>query len=164
MGAAYLVFVGSVSPTLLATNMKMKVGERDGQTHVLVYSDEANQTFSGNVLRAGGRIATYQLATYEGRPVMAKAVELPESFLLHQNYPNPFNPKTTIDFELPQATDVSLDVFNATGQHVATLVSGHLEAGEHTAEWDATGFASGIYMYRLKAGAYSGTRKMVLLK
>ncbi len=89
---------------------------------------------------------------------------LPTDFSLHQNYPNPFNPTTTIAFEVPRAADVSLEIFNSLGRKVTTLKEGHVLAGTHTIEWDATGSASGMYFYRLTAGDHSETRKMLLLK
>ncbi len=85
-------------------------------------------------------------------------------FVLQQNYPNPFNPATTIRFFLRRAAGVQLDVFNVRGQRVAQLFRGRLPAGEHTRQWDAAGFASGIYYYRLQTAAGRETRKMVLLR
>jgi hypothetical protein len=94
---------------------------------------------------------------------------LPREFALDQNHPNPFNPVTMIGFSLPQACDVSLDIFNIAGQKVASLVNGMLEAGNHNIEWDSRGsdgqpLASGIYFYRLRAGEFIDTKKMMLLK
>jgi len=94
---------------------------------------------------------------------------LPAKFTLEQNYPNPFNPATSIIFSLPTASTVTLDVYNILGQNVANLAAGRLEAGRHTVVWegvDAAGkeVASGIYFYRLKAGDYTASRKMLLLK
>ncbi|MBU0983785.1 MAG: T9SS type A sorting domain-containing protein [candidate division Zixibacteria bacterium] len=89
---------------------------------------------------------------------------VPDDFGLDQNYPNPFNPTTEISFSLPQAGAVSLDVYNVTGQHVATLVEGNLGAGYHTATWDATAYSSGVYFYRLVSTSGVATRKMILLK
>ena len=91
----------------------------------------------------------------------------PENFYLEQNYPNPFNPVTMINYQLPMSNDVELSVYNLLGQKVATLVSEKQKAGYHQVKWDAsrtTGMASGIYLYRLRAGQYIDTRKMVLIK
>jgi hypothetical protein len=88
----------------------------------------------------------------------------PSRFFLGQNYPNPFNPSTAITFQLPERGTVSLKVFDTVGRDVATLVSGTMQAGEHTARFDAKDLASGIYFYRLTAGDGSRTRKMLLLR
>ncbi len=89
---------------------------------------------------------------------------IPENFSLGQNYPNPFNPGTTISFELPKSSRVSLMVFGLKGQHIATLVSGQLPAGEHFAAFDATGLPSGIYFYRLQADTFIAARKLMLVR
>jgi len=93
----------------------------------------------------------------------------PTSFVLHQNFPNPFNPTTTINFSLPNADDIDLEIFNMLGQKVTTLESGRLPAGEHTFDWNATddsgqNVATGVYFYRLKTSSFTQTKKMVLLK
>jgi murein DD-endopeptidase MepM/ murein hydrolase activator NlpD len=89
---------------------------------------------------------------------------IPNEFVLEQNYPNPFNPVTNIRYQLPTATHLKLSIFNIFGQEVATLVNEHQEAGFKSAEWDATGFPSGIYYYRLQSGVGVKISKMVLLK
>lgn len=90
---------------------------------------------------------------------------LPEGFELHQNAPNPFNPQTTIAFSLPEGGQVTVEIFNAAGQIVATLVDNFLVAGNHAVVWDANGFAGGIYLCRVKVDGYViGTRKMLLTK
>ena len=89
---------------------------------------------------------------------------LPTEFGLSQNYPNPFNPSTTIRFELPMSGEVSLKVFDLLGREVATIVSGHKDAGTHIVRWEATSQPSGVYLYRLQASEFLETRKLVLLK
>lgn len=89
---------------------------------------------------------------------------LPISYTLQQNYPNPFNPATEISFDLPEETAVRLEVFNVLGQQVATLIDSRMEAGSHTVEWQADGFASGLYLYRLTTRDFVSTKKMLLLK
>ncbi|UCD94500.1 MAG: VCBS repeat-containing protein [Candidatus Zixiibacteriota bacterium] len=89
---------------------------------------------------------------------------IPTGFKLHDNYPNPFNPRTTIGFTLPAPGDVLLQVYNIAGQKVATVADGFYGAGTHNVIWDATGAASGVYLYRIEAGNNSASKKMLLLK
>jgi len=92
-------------------------------------------------------------------------VEIPRTTELHQNFPNPFNPITTIAYQLSRVSQVDLSVFNILGQKVATLVSEKQKAGNYKVEWDATGFASGVYLYRLSTDKdYVQTKKLVFLK
>jgi len=89
---------------------------------------------------------------------------VPGVFDLKQNYPNPFNPSTFIDYDLPKASHVTLKVFSVTGQEVATLVNENHEAGHFTVQFNAGTLASGIYFYRLQAGEFVSTKKLLLLK
>ena len=86
------------------------------------------------------------------------------TLLLFQNYPNPFNPSTSISFSLPSESFVTLKVFDILGREVAVLVSEKLPAGNHTQQWHAKNLPSGVYIYRLQAGTFTQTRKLVLLK
>ncbi|WP_340106251.1 cohesin domain-containing protein [Rhodohalobacter sp. 8-1] len=89
---------------------------------------------------------------------------IPGQFVLEQNYPNPFNPTTTIQFGLPEAGDVSLEVFDMTGRRVATLVNENKSAGWHNVTFDASNLASGMYIYRIQSGNFISTRKLTLIK
>lgn len=89
---------------------------------------------------------------------------IPDNFILMQNYPNPFNPTTTISFDIPLRSFVSLKVFDMLGREVSTIISGELGAGTYTWQWDAANMPSGIYFYRLQAGTYGQTKKFILLK
>jgi hypothetical protein len=90
--------------------------------------------------------------------------QLPTEFSLLQNYPNPFNPMTTIRYALPVESDVTLKVFNVLGQEVATLIQEQEKAGYKSVNWIATGVSSGVYFYRLKAGGFVQTKRMLLLR
>jgi len=90
--------------------------------------------------------------------------QVPSELILGQNYPNPFNPTTTIEFSLPHTDFVTLKIYNILGEEVATLVSEKLHAGRYKYEWDAGELVSGIYFYQLRAGDFTQTHKMILLK
>jgi photosystem II stability/assembly factor-like uncharacterized protein len=89
---------------------------------------------------------------------------IPDKFVLYQNYPNPFNPATKIKFDIPQAGAVRLVIFDILGREVASLVNKELKAGTHEISWDASKFTSGIYFYTIKAGDFTDTKKMILVK
>jgi hypothetical protein len=88
----------------------------------------------------------------------------PMGFELSQNYPNPFNPSTTIRYALPQRARVALTVFNTLGQQVSTLVNGSEEAGYHDVRFDGGDLASGVYFYRLRAGGYVASKRLLLIR
>lgn len=95
--------------------------------------------------------------------------KLPDHFVLEQNFPNPFNPETTIHYQIPKATEVEITIFNLRGQKIRTLVKQNQPAGFYSVQWDGTSetgqqVANGVYLYKLKAGDFIQTRKMLLLK
>jgi len=92
------------------------------------------------------------------------SITIPNEYTLDQNYPNPFNPSTTISFSIPTAGNVNLSVYDMLGQKVATLISGAQNAGDYKVNWNAAGFSSGIYLYRLVTGFKVISKKMTLLK
>jgi len=92
------------------------------------------------------------------------STDLPTHFILSQNYPNPFNPTTTITFALPVKSFVSLKIFDALGREVGTLLNEELSVGIYSKQWDASGLPSGVYFYRLQAGSFIETKKLILLR
>lgn len=163
MGAAVVSVEGNVTPELLVDNMEMMFNydAASNSTRILVYSMNQGATFEGSFINANGNVASVDLATYEGATVTAKL--LPGDYQLSQNYPNPFNPTTKVAFAVPTASEVTLTIYNITGQKVAEF-AGAYEAGNHIIEWDASSQASGIYFYKMNAGNFEMTKKMVLLK
>ena len=95
--------------------------------------------------------------------VKDKETKLPTKFSLSQNYPNPFNPSTTISYSLPKATNISLKILNTLGQEIAMLVNERKDAGSYQVQWNAT-VPSGIYFYRMQAGEFVETKKMIVLR
>ena len=96
--------------------------------------------------------------------INTSSVQTPTVFRLEQNYPNPFNPSTTIKYELPRASQVSLMVYDILGREVSVLVNERREAGVHEVKFDGSNLASGVYFYRLQAGSFVQTRKLLLLR
>ena len=91
-------------------------------------------------------------------------IELPSEFRLYQNYPNPFNPITIIEYELRIRSAVTIIIYDINGREIKTLVNQNQIAGVHSVTFDASGLASGIYIYKIKAGSFEQSRKMVLLR
>jgi hypothetical protein len=100
----------------------------------------------------------------DGWAIGQSTTATPSEYAVHGASPNPFNPTTTLSFALPQAGQVKLSVYNVTGREVATLVNGLRDAGNHEVTFDATGLASGLYIYQLTAGDFNATGKMMLTK
>jgi hypothetical protein len=97
-------------------------------------------------------------------PVLVEIDNIPNTFLIKQNYPNPFNPITKIEFSLPYSDFVILKIYNSLGQEVETLISEKLNSGDYGLVWDSSGFASGVYYYKIQVNDYIQMKKMILLK
>jgi hypothetical protein len=113
-------------------------------------------------------IGTWGLAVYrEGGVIIGVEKEkesLPHQFVLYQNYPNPFNPTTTIEFDIPERTNVKLVIYDILGREVETLIDKELEPGKYKLNFTATDLPSGVYFYILKTPKFTKTNKMLLIK
>ncbi len=89
---------------------------------------------------------------------------LPSEYSLEQNFPNPFNPSTTIQFSIPERSFVTLEIFNALGEKITTLVSEELNAGNHKYEWNPETQPGGVYFYKLSTNSFQQTKKLVLIE
>lgn len=130
-------------------------------------SAPVNYTYTD--LNVTGSKASYRLkqVDLDGTFSISDEVEVDLGSLdysLDQNYPNPFNPSTTINFSIPVKGNAVLDVFDMTGEKVASLVNGELEAGRHSIVFDASKLSSGVYIYKLVSGNFTSTKKLTLLK
>lgn len=133
------------------------------------YSFTANTLVEVRVIDAGGHTSGVVLRADAVRVTLDPATsvqspELPMQFGLEPNYPNPFNPETAVGYQLSEASDVRLTVYDLLGREVAVLVNETLPAGAYKATWDASKFPSGVYLCRIQAGGFTAVRKMVLVK
>jgi len=126
---------------------------------VIFYAYNDQEEFAGNA-----EVMVFAIDTTNVIVAQTPVPVLPKAFTLAQNYPNPFNPITKIKYALPKDCYVKLEVYNILGQKVVSLVDGKQKAGYKTTRWDAGSLSSGIYFYRLKAGDFVETKKMILLK
>jgi hypothetical protein len=121
---------------------------------------QLDETFILNESNSSIRFAFDELTSVGGEDV----AYAPKIFLLSQNYPNPFNSITNIQYQLSAASEVLLTIYNIRGQEVLRLVESDQPAGYHQITWNAANVASGMYFYRLRAGNFVQTRKMILLR
>ncbi len=157
----------NTNPRFFTMPVQLKITTEQGDTLVTVFNDAVNQSFEIEVnsyplsveLDPNNLILKDILGTTE-----VEDETLPADFTLSQNYPNPFNPTTKINYALPKDEFVTLKVFNILGEEVAKLVEGRVTAGSHSVEFDASNLSSGTYIYRLTAGKFVSTKKMILLK
>ncbi len=147
----------------LASMVRAVDADFDGDMDVLAAGDNEIR-FYLSTLNDAHNNASLAKPTPQDDDDHGRAFSLPSNFELFANYPNPFNPNTTIRFALPEASDVRLVVFDVTGREVAVLARGSFEACHHTTTLNATALSSGVYFYRLEAGSFVETRKMILMK
>ena len=133
-----------------------------GLSNIHTYSIAVSPT--GYMFVGAGDGLVYRSSHSTITAVTRAEITLPQTFLLNQNYPNPFNPSTTISFSLPRQEFATLKIFDLMGREITTLISKNLAAGNYSLKWDAVNQPSGVYFYRLQAGQYSETRKLLLLK
>ena len=127
------------------------------------------KTWSFRDENASGGKMEYRLkqVDFDGTFSYSNTIEIdlnPTVFSLEQNFPNPFNPSTVIRYALPVAGNVTLNVYNSLGEKVAELVNGIMPAGNHTVQFDASKLNSGLYIYEIKAGSFTASRKMLFIK
>ena len=136
--------------TLEVENMNLKLRDDSGISI-------NNQLFSGEKISISNNSITKLF-------VIAEEIFTPAKYSLEQNFPNPFNPVTRIKFSLPERSNVKLNIYNSLGEKVEELVNADFDAGYHKLEWNASTFASGIYIYELRTDKFVAVKKMILLK
>jgi len=123
-----------------------------------------NLILHNNYIFAGTPYSVWRRGISEILNVQNLNTETPHDFSLSQNYPNPFNPSTTIRFALPKSSFVRITVYENTGKVIETILNDNLQAGTYETKWDGTKYSSGVYFYRMDAGALTETKRMLLIK
>jgi photosystem II stability/assembly factor-like uncharacterized protein len=155
------LFVGTSGGVYLSTNNgKSWTAVNAGLTYVYVFALAVSGT---NLFVGTGGGGVWGRPLFEMITDVEGERQLPRDFVLEQNYPNPFNPTTKIQFTIVNRLLTIINVYDLVGREVATLVNGVNEPGTYTVQFDGSGLAGGVYMYRLQAGAYVQSRKLLLL-
>ncbi|MEJ2544870.1 MAG: T9SS type A sorting domain-containing protein [Calditrichaceae bacterium] len=166
-----LYWVADVDSSFTTFNTVMAVDSSENMIRAGEYFGNVDIQSEENALPVNG-IGGFDiyLAKFVPSETAAKITISPiNNFALDQNYPNPFNPKTVIRYavgaqNLVPLQHIDLSIYNILGQKVSTLVNKKQPAGNYKVEWDASGFASGVYFYRIKAGSFNAVKKMLLVK
>jgi hypothetical protein len=152
------------------TDMAISAGSKglgvDTTVSISFYNNMEKETIARVTLNSAQNAATHTWFKYNPpvTSVAAAGTNVPGTIVLYDNYPNPFNPSTTIRYRLPILSSVTVSVFNTLGQLVATLVQREQDAGYHEIAFDARDLASGVYLYRLQAGEFVKSKKLILLR
>jgi hypothetical protein len=142
------------------TDWKIATYPLKAGNHMLAWKNTSPVSTAGKIWLDNVFLPPHALVTFANAGESA----VPLMYLLYQNYPNPFNPTTTIRYGLPQRSHVTLTVYNTLGQQVALLQNGEQGAGYHEVKFDARNLGSGVYFYKLHAGDFVETRRLLLVR
>jgi hypothetical protein len=168
----------SLNRTMSSSDLSYSWDFGDGKKSTQTEQQNPTHTYTNNgtwdvtlTVSDGSNYSTVIFEDYivSGTGSISEELLLPESFTLHQNYPNPFNPTTTISYDLPEQSQVTLGIYDLLGKRIKTLVNQSQDAGNKTTFWDGTDnlgrqVSAGVYLYQIQAGEFTQTRKMLLLK
>jgi hypothetical protein len=134
-------------------NLRFRTGPENPYTKVFAYIDNQITDVTNKVEVA-----------VDNTSIVREVSSLPKEFALQQNYPNPFNPTTSINYDLPVSSIVTLQIYDVSGREIATLVNEQQNAGIYNVQFHGSNIASGVYFYRIKAGEFTQVKKMFLIK
>jgi hypothetical protein len=147
------------------TNIKVKSWNNQNNQWENISNPDVS-TMDNTVMISQYQVSNFYIVTADNNitAILGKNVSKISSFSLSQNYPNPFNPSTTIEFSVKEKTEANLSIYNILGQKVSVLLNEVLSAGDHKVQFNASNMSSGVYFYKLTAGANSKMMKMIVLK
>jgi len=155
------------NPSYFTMPVQIRFNTSLGDTTITLFNNAQTQNFQFQIVGNPQSIVfdpgNWILKDLQG-VTEVKDLNIPLQYSLSQNYPNPFNPSTTIEYSIPKSGNVTLKIFNVLGKELATLVNGQNEAGKHIVNFDASDLNSGVYFYKIEAGSFVDTKKMILLK
>jgi hypothetical protein len=163
-----LLLIASV--TLAQNHIPVSVissGGEKSSSAGFILSSTVGESFIGNPINAANQQNVGFWYVYKQSTITDVKKEdetIPTVFKLEQNYPNPFNPSTVIKFGVPERSNVLLKIYDILGEEVATLVNEEMDAGWYSIDFNASGYSTGVYIYRMQAGNYINTKKMLLMK
>ena len=165
--AVYLFLITSAFSQYQITNSVISNGGAITSNANYIFNNTIGESFIDKISNTthqqnAGFWYVYQQSTITS--IENEETMLPVVFKLEQNYPNPFNPSTTIQFSIPQQTNVTLKVYDVLGNEVASLVNEEKARGVYNVNFNASQLASGVYFYRIQAGNFVETKKMILMK
>lgn len=180
-GYIYIVFYDQRSSPALSANVYLARSTDGGETFENIKINNNPVNLTGSLLDYIGvsayngkirpvwmgnnySIVTAIVDSFYNIGINTISTEVPEKYALHQNYPNPFNPVTGIEFDLAEQSIVKIVVYDITGREIEKLVNQKLSAGKYKADWNAAGYPSGVYFYKLETEGYRETKKMILIK
>ena len=161
-----LFFVTAALPQYQITNSVIGSGGNIISTSSNIIVGTVGESFIGKSSNTVNQIQIGFWYAYQQTTITEVKGEetIPTIFKLEQNYPNPFNPATTIKFAVPEKSNVLIKVYDILGSEVATLVNEEMDAGWYENDFNAVGLSSGVYLFRMEAGSYVSTKKMILLR
>jgi aminopeptidase N len=159
----------TANPSFFTMPIDVKLSTAGWDTTIVLFHTYSGQLFTVNVSHQPTSVELDPM-NWILRDITTTTAPVPASYVLQQNYPNPFNPDTRISYEIPNAGVVTLKVYDLLGREVAALVREELPPGRYSTQWNATGFSSGVYFYRLQVkptyatGGFVQTKRMVLIR
>jgi hypothetical protein len=160
-------FISTAFSQYQISNSVIGAGGKKTANTLYTFNSTVGESFTGKFVNTINQHQTGFWYVYQQQTITAVEDELttiPTVFKLEQNYPNPFNPSTIIKFAIPERSNVLIKIYDITGSEIATLVDEEMNAGWYKKDFNANSLASGVYLYRMQAGAYVSIKKMLLMK